>query len=403
MYSKRIGLFAAMAMALGFGVTACDKQTSAEASRHAAPPEVGVVLVRAQNVALSTELPGRTSAYEVAEVRPQVSGIIQKRLFTEGADVKAGEVLYQIDPDSYHAAHSRAKAELARAEANVTSLRLREQRYRTLVTAKVISQQEYDDAQAALKQAEAEIGAGQAALKSARIDLDYTKVKAPISGRIGRSSVTTGALVTASQPAALATIHQLDPMYVDVTQSTAELLDLKRKLASGELKKKASDEAEVKLVLEAGNVYPHRGTLKFSDVSVDQTTGSVVLRTVFPNPEHILLPGMFVRAVVGEGVAEQAILVPQQGVSRNPKGEAVALVVNENGVVEQRKLTVDRAIGDQWLVSSGLSQGDRLIVEGLQKARPGAEVKVAVIEEGAAREGAKGQPMSSQEANRGGA
>jgi membrane fusion protein, multidrug efflux system len=403
MYSMRIGLFAAMAIAFGFGVTACDKKTNAEASHHDAPPEVGVVLVRAQNVALSTELPGRTSAYQVAEVRPQVSGIIQRRLFTEGADVKAGEVLYQIDPDTYQAVYSGAKAELARAEANVTTLRLREQRYRQLVNARVISQQEYDDAQAALKQAEAAIEVARAAVESARINLDYTQVKAPISGRIGRSSVTTGALVTANQPAALATIHQLDPMYVDVTQSTSELLDLRRKLASGQLKKNTSDQAEVKLVLEAGEIYPHSGTLKFSDVSVDQTTGSVILRTVFPNPEHILLPGMFVRAVVGEGVAEQAILVPQQGVSRNPKGEAVALVVNENGVVEQRKLTVDRAIGDQWLVSTGLSQGDRLIVEGSQKVRPGAEAKVALIGEGAAREGAEGQPVSPQESTRGGA
>jgi len=397
------GLFAAVALAVSLTVTACEKRTTAGPSYQAGPPEVGAVLVETRSVALTTELPGRTSAYQVAEVRPQVSGIIQKRLFTEGSDVRAGEVLYQIDPDTYEAAYSMAKAELARAEANLTTMRLREERYRALVKVGAISQQEYDDAQAALKQAEAQVEAGRAAVESARINLDYTQVKAPISGRIGRSSVTTGALVTANQPAALATIHQLDPMYVDVTQSTSELLALKRKLASGQLKKKATDEAEVGLVLEEGEVYPHKGTLKFSDVSVDQSTGSVILRTVFPNPEHLLLPGMFVRAVVSEGVAEQAILVPQQGVSRNPKGEAVALVVDDKGLVEQRKLTVDRAIGDQWLVSSGLSPGDRVIVEGLQKVRAGAEARAVLVGEGAARESMEGQAPGPDESARGGA
>ncbi len=402
MYQSRIGTYAAVAIFLGSAMTACGNNRAAEASRQASPPEVGVVLVRSQNVALSSELPGRTAPYQVAEVRPQVSGIIQKRLFTEGSDVKAGDVLYQIDPRPYEAAHSRAKAELARADANLTTLQLREKRYRVLLNSNLISQQEHDDVLAAFKEAQAGIEAARAALETARINLEYTRVQAPISGRIGRSSVTTGALVTANQPVALATIHQLDPMYVDVTQSTAELLELRRKLASGELKKIATDETEARLILGSNHVYPHRGTVKFSDVSVDQSTGSVVLRTIFPNPDQTLLPGMFVRAVIGEGIAEKAILVPQQGVSRNPRGEAVGLVVDPSGVVEQRSLTVDRAVGNQWLVSSGLSEGDRLIVEGSQKVRPGKEAKV-VLFEGATAENAPGKPTQPQDSRHGGA
>jgi membrane fusion protein, multidrug efflux system len=381
-----------LVMVIGLTASACETRTTGEAAKPRAT--VGVVLVRTQNVALTTELPGRTSSCEVAEVRPQVSGLVTKRLFTEGTDVEAGEVLFHIDPATYQAAYSRAKAELARAEANITTLHLREQRYRELVEIKAISQQEFDDTRAALMQAEAEIQVAQAALETARINLGYTRVKAPISGRIGRSAVTTGALVTASQPAALATIHQLDPIYVDVTQSTTEVLELKRKLASGQLKNGGADAAKVRLLLEAGEPYAHQGTFSFSDVSVDQSTGSIVLRTVFPNPEQLLLPGMFVRAQVAEGVAEQTILVPQQGVGRNPKGEAVALVVDGNGTVEQRKLTVDRALGDQWLVSTGLSPGDRLIVEGVQKVRPGAEVNVVLVKEHAGREGTAGQPST---------
>jgi membrane fusion protein, multidrug efflux system len=385
---------AVLVVAIGLAAAACETRTTADAVKPGARPTVGVVLVRTQNVTLTMELPGRTSSCEVAEVRPQVSGLVTKRLFTEGTDVEAGEVLFHIDPATYQAAYSRAKAELARAEANITTLQLREQRYRELVEIKAISRQEFDDTRAALMQAEAEIQVAQAALETARINLGYTRVKAPISGRIGRSAVTTGALVTASQPAALATIHQLDPIYVDVTQSTTEVLELKRKLASGQLKNGGADAAKVRLLLEAGEPYAHQGTFSFSDVSVDQSTGSIVLRTVFPNPEQLLLPGMFVRAQVAEGVAEQTILVPQQGVGRNPKGEAVALVVDANGTVEQRKLTVDRALGDQWLVSSGLSPGDRLIVEGVQKVRPGAEVNVVLVEEHPGREGTAVQPST---------
>ncbi|MFW6323835.1 MAG: efflux RND transporter periplasmic adaptor subunit, partial [Desulfovibrionales bacterium] len=327
--SKIKTVFLAMLVVItGMIVSACDAEKKAGAVPPQPKPEVGVIEVRTQDVELTTELPGRTCAFQVAEVRPQVSGIIE-RLFTEGTDVSKGDVLYQIDPETYEAAYSRAKAELARAEANLTSLSLRENRYRDLVKTDAISEQEYDDTLAALKQAEADIQVANAALETARINLDYTRVKAPISGRIGRSSVTTGALVTANQPQALATIHQLDPLYVDVTQSTSDLLELKQKIASGQLKNDGVDHAEVTLLLEDGGVYPHKGTLKFSDVSVEPSTGTIVLRTIFPNPDHILLPKMFVRAIVTEGYAEEAVLVPQQGVGRNRKGEAVALVVDD--------------------------------------------------------------------------
>jgi len=368
---------------LFLALSACEKSPEAEASGRPEPAavEVGAVRVKASRVSLATELPGRTAAFKVAEIRPQVTGIIKKRLFTEGVDVKAGQVLYLIDPAIYQAAYSRAKAELARAEADLSTLRLREERYRGLVDINAVSKQEYDDTRAALEQAEAQVAAARAALDSARINLDYTEVKAPISGHIGRSAVTVGALVTANQPAALAVIHQLDPVYVDVTRSTSELLSLKRKLAGGRLTNGGPESAEVSLLLETGETYSETGRLQFSDVSVDPSTGSVILRSLFPNPDRILLPGMFVRAVVKEGDMEDAILVPQQGVARNPKGEAVALVVNDDDKVEQRQLEVGRAIGDKWLVSSGLSVGDRLIVEGLQKVRVGDPVVVDMIEE----------------------
>jgi membrane fusion protein, multidrug efflux system len=339
------------------------------------PPEVGVVVVQPQRVALTTELPGRTSPYLIAEVRPQVSGIIQQRVFTEGSDVKAGQVLYQIDPATYQAAFASAKAAEARAEANLGSVRLKEERYKDLVKIKAVSQQDYDDAHAALKQAEADVASTRAAVETARINLAYTKVTAPISGRIGRSTVTNGALVTASQTAALATIQQLSSMYVDVTQSSAEMLKLKQNLASGLLKNNGPTQARVKLLLEDGSAYPLPGILKFSEVTVDQSTGSITLRAVFPNPKQNLLPGMFVRAILEEGVSEQAILVPQRGVTRNPKGDALVMVVGAEEKVEPRVIKVDRTVGDNWLVSEGLKAGDRVIVEGIQKARPGTQVK----------------------------
>jgi membrane fusion protein (multidrug efflux system) len=302
-----------------------------------------------------------------------VSGIILKRLFTEGSDVKAGQPLYQIDSAAFEAAHASAKAVQSRVEAALVSLRLTEERYRDLVKIKAVSQQDYDNASAQLKQSEAELAVAKAAVETARINLAYTRISAPISGRIGRSGVSTGALVTANQPAALATIQQLDTMYVDVTQSTADMLKLKQNLANGVLKKSSS--ALVRLLLEDGSAYPLTGTLKFSEVTVDQSTGSVTLRAVFPNPAQALLPGMFVRALLVEGVNENAILIPQRGVTRNPKGDAVVMLVGAEEKVEARPIKVARTVGDNWLVSDGLKAGDRVILEGLQKARPGSAVK----------------------------
>ena len=348
-------------------------------------PEVATVTVQPQQIVLTTELPGRTSAYRIAEIRPQVNGLIQKRLFTEGSDVKAGQVLYQIDPASFQAAYDNAKAALGRAEANVPPIRLRVERYKELLPDKAVSQQEYDDAAAALKQAEAEIEIWKAAAETARINLGYTRVTAPISGRIGKSSVTDGALVTAYQPVALATIQQLDPIYVDVPQSTSELLRLRRSLEGGRLNHDRTNQQKVRIILQDGTPYQQEGTLQFQDVTVDPTTGSVILRAVFPNPEGVLLPGMFVRGVAKEGVNEQAILIPQQAVSRDPKGNPLALIVDAESKVQQRMLTVDRAIGDKWLVTSGLAPGDRVIVEGLQKVRPGVPVKEVPFDAGQKR------------------
>jgi membrane fusion protein (multidrug efflux system) len=369
----RTTLFASIAiLAASILLNGCGKPKTA-APPPSGPPEVGIIVVKSEKVSLTTELSGRTVPQQIAEVRPQVSGIILKRLFTEGSDVKAGQVLYQIDPAVFEAAYASAKAAQARVEATLVSLRLTEGRYRELVKIKAVSQQDYDGASAALQQSEADLAAAKAAVDMARINLAYTKITAPISGRIGRSSVTNGALVTANQPAALATIQQLDSMYVDVTQSTGDLLRLKQNLASGVLKK--SDSAQVKLLLEDGSAYPQPGVLKFSEVTVDQSTGSVTLRAIFPNPKQALLPGMFVRALVVEGVNDNAILVPQRGVSRNPKGEAVVMTVGADEKVAPRPIKVIRTVGDSWLVSDGLKTGDRVILEGLQKARPGTPVK----------------------------
>ena len=332
------------------------------------PPEVAVVTTQLKEVVLTTELVGRTSAYLVAEVRPQVSGIIQKRLFKEGSDVRAGEVLFQIDPALYQAA-------LARAEANLTALQLKANRFRELLAEKAVSQQDYDDVEAALKQTRAEV-------QTARINLNYTSITAPISGRIGKSNVTVGALVTAHQPMALATIQQLNPMYVDVTQSTADVLRLRRLLEEGQLNQNNKNERIVKLFLDDGTEYPLKGILQFRDVTVDPTTGSVTLRIVFPNPKNILLPGMFVRAVIPEGVNAKAILVPQQSISRDPKGNPYVLIVDAEGKVQQRQLTLDRAIGSDWLVSSGLTENEQVIVEGMLRTKPGDYVKAVPFETG---------------------
>ena len=354
--------------------------------------------MQTQRVALTTELSGRTSAQMVAEVRPQVSGIIQKRVFVEGSDVKAGQVLYQIDPASFQAAYASAKAVQGKAEATLGSVRLKAERYQDLVKIKAVSQQDNDDAQASLKLAEAELAAAKAAVETARINLAYTKVVAPISGRIGRSTVTDGALVTANQAGALATIQQLGTMYVDVTQSSAELLKLRQNLASGQLKRdSATAQAKVKLLLEDGSTYPLPGMLKFSEVTVDQSTGSITLRATFPNPKQVLLPGMFVRALLEEGVDEQAILVPQRGVTRNPKGDAMVMVVGAEEKVEPRVIQVVRTVGENWLVSDGLKPGDRVILEGLQKARPGTPVKAVPFgAKPAAAPGPQQQPAAAK-------
>ncbi len=355
-------------------LSACSKK-GPSGPPQSGPPEVGVITVKQEKVTLTTDLPGRVSASMIAEVRPQVGGIIQKRLFTEGSDVKAGEVLYQIDPASYKAAYASTKALLSKADANITSVRLKSERYQELVKIKAVSQQEADDTFSSYKQAEAEVESAKAAVETARINLAYTRITAPVSGRIGRSTVTDGALVTASQTTALATIQQLNSVYVDVTQSSADMLKMKRSLVNGQMKKGNSSQAKVKLFFEDNSTYPLPGSLKFSEVTVDQSTGSITLRAVFPNPKQALLPGMFVRAVLEEGVNEQAILIPQRGVTRNPKGDATVMVVGTDEKVEPRIIKVDRTVGENWLVTDGLKPGDRVILEGLQKARPGTSVK----------------------------
>lgn len=320
------------------------------------PPEVGVVTIRTQPVQLTAELPGRTDSYAVSEVRPQVRGILLKRLFVEGSVVKAGQPLYQIDPAPYQAAYENAKAARVAAQAKA-------QRYAALVKLNAIAPQDYDDALAAYKQAMANE-------KNAQINLGYTRIAAPITGRIGKSSVTEGALVTADQTTPLATIQTLDPIYVDITQSSAELLNLRLAMQGGKLTQGGPSSARATLTLDNGVQYPREGALQFSEVTVDPTTGAVGLRAIFPNPDGILLPGMFVRATIVEGTAQNAILVPQQGVSRDEKGDPTALVVDSKGFARLRLLKVSRAIGDKWLVTAGLKPGDRMIVEGLQKTQP---------------------------------
>ncbi|MBD8600356.1 efflux RND transporter periplasmic adaptor subunit [Pseudomonas sp. W2Oct36] len=349
------------AVALASLLSGCSKKEEAAAAPP--PPQVGVVTLKTQAYTLTSELPGRTTAFRIAEVRPQVNGIILKRLFTEGGDVKAGQQLYQIDPAIYQATLDSAKATYESSNSLAG-------RYKQLINEQAVSRQEYDTAVGSAREAKA-------AVQTAEINLRYTKVYAPISGRIGRSLVTEGALVSNGQADAMATIQQLDPIYVDVIQSSADMLKLRRELESGKLQKAGDNAAKVKLVLEDGSLYSTEGKLEFSEVSVDQTTGSVTLRAVFPNPDHTLLPGMFVHARLQSGVAENAILVPQQGVTRDLKGTPTALVVNADNKVESRTLVANRTIGSDWLVEKGLSAGDRVITEGLQYVKPGAEVKVA--------------------------
>lgn len=347
-------------LAVAVFLAGCQEEAAPPAQQK---PKVGIVTVQTEPFAVTTDLPGRTRAYRIAEVRPQVNGIIQKRLFTEGSDVKAGQQLYQIDASVYEATLKSAQASLASSKSLAD-------RYAELVKDQAVSKQAYDEARAASLQAEAEV-------ERARIDLRYTKVLAPISGRIGRSAVTEGALVSNGQAQELATIQQLDPIYVDVTQPARDLLALRRDLAEGRLQKSGENAARVSLKLEDGSDYGHEGKLEFSEVTVDPGTGSVTLRAVFPNPDKILLPGMFVHAQLVAGLKSEAMLVPQQGVTRNAKGEPTAMVVNAENKVELRTIKTERAVGNRWLVGDGLQPGDRVITEGLQFIQPGVEVEVA--------------------------
>jgi membrane fusion protein (multidrug efflux system) len=340
-------------------------------------PKVGVVTLKSEPVSLSTELPGRTTAYRVAEVRPQVNGIIQKRLFVEGGEVKAGAQLYQIDPALYQADLDSKRAAVERAQAQLQTSTLLAQRYKPLAEARAVSRQTYDDAVATRQQAQADVTAGKAAVETSRINLVYTKVLAPISGIIGRSNVTEGALVTANQTTAMASLQQIDPIYVDVTQSSVQLLKLQDDLAAGRIERADNAQAaKVTLKLEDGTTYKQPGKLQFSEVTVDPTTGSVTLRAEFPNPDRRLLPGMFVRARLENGVAKNGLLVPQLGVTRSQRGLPTALVVNAQNKAELREIKTETAIGDKWLVTDGLKEGDRVIVQGLQTVKPGAEVEI---------------------------
>lgn len=345
-------------------LSACQEseQQAEQQQQQQQTPTVGVVTLKAEHFLLTNDLPGRTAAYRIAEVRPQVNGILEKRLFEEGAEVEEGQQLYQIDDDVYQAA-------LKSAEASSISTRSLAERYGILVKENAVSQQEYDEARAAGLQA-------QAALDEARINVRYTKVLAPISGRIGRSAVSEGALVTSGQSQPLATIQQLDPIYVDITQSSREMLNLRRDLEAGRLQKAGDNAAAVTLTLEDGSTYGEQGKLEFSEVSVDEGTGSVILRAVFPNPDRLLLPGMFVHAELVAGTKSDAILAPQQGITRTPRGNATAMVVNDENKVQSRDVVTERTVGNRWLISSGLNEGDRLITEGLQYIRPGASVNV---------------------------
>ena len=365
---------AVLCMLLSLTLLACEEGGKG-APGSSGPREVVIIKLEPRREVYTTALAGRIASFQVAEVRPQVGDILQQRLFTEGADVKAGQALYQIDPATYEAALDSAQAALMKAEANVTPARLKAERFRELLAIKAVSKQEYDDAQAAFKQAEADVAVNRAAVKTARINLEYTKVRSPISGRIGKSAFTPGALVTANQAQALTSVRQLDPVYVDITQSSQDLLRLRAQFTNGELRS-AAEEAPVRLKLENGAMYPHEGRLQFTDVSVDESTGMVSLRALFPNPEHILLPGMYVRAVIAEGVDENALLVPQRALRRDPKGQASVLLVDGGGKVDVRLVDVGRTVGDSWQVLSGLKPGDRVIVEGGQNVRPGMSVKI---------------------------
>lgn len=369
----------ACTLALSIALVGCSKDAEkegqkAQAAQQMPPPQVGVIVAQTQSVEQNVELAGRTSAYQISEVRPQTSGVIQKRLFTEGSFVRAGQALYEIDDRTNRATVQNSKAALLRQQANLNALRVTEGRYRQLVSSNAVSKQEYDDIVAQVKLAEADVTASKALLENAQINLQYSTVRAPISGQTGRSSVTAGALVTASQTNALVTIQQLDPIYVDINQSSAELLRLRQELSKGKLDQ--SNNTKVKLKLEDGSIYPIEGRLAFSDASVDQTTGSVTLRAVFSNPNQLLLPGMFANAQIVQGIIPNAILVPQAAVTRTPTGQAIVMIANQKGMVETRPIQTSGTHGQSWIVTQGLNVGDRIIVDGIAKVKEGQQVQV---------------------------
>ncbi|WP_036768560.1 efflux RND transporter periplasmic adaptor subunit [Photorhabdus australis] len=372
-------LAAVLVLSGSLALSGCNDKDSQQAAGNQQAPEVGIVTLKTEPLMVTTELPGRTSAFRIAEVRPQVSGIILKRNYEEGSDVKAGTSLYQIDPATYQATYDSAKADLAKAQANAEIMRLTVNRYNSLLGTNYISQQEFDKANADYAQANAAVQSAKAAVETARINLAYTKVTAPISGRSGKSTITEGALVSVGQPTALTTIQQLDPIYVDVTQSSDDYLRLKNEIAKG-IVQKGNSKTKVHLIMEDGEEYSETGYLEFSDITVDETTGSITIRAIFPNQNEKLLPGMFVRAKLEDGIRRDAILVPQQGVTRTPRGEATAMVIGKDEKVELRIINVSQAIGDKWLVNSGLKIGDRVIVTGLQKIKPGIPVKAEEVD-----------------------
>jgi membrane fusion protein (multidrug efflux system) len=359
------------------GLGACDRKPAPPAA--APPPKVGIVILRQRSVDLTTELPGRTEAFLTADVRPQVSGVVTSRIFTEGGDVRSGQQLYQIDPATYKAAYDTAMATLQYDRAALATARAKTARYKPLAAAQAVSRQDYDDAVATSGEAVANIATAMASIEQANINLAYTKVMAPIAGRIGRSSVTPGALVTANQTTALSTITQLDPIYVDVTQPATTLLRLQQELALGQLQRTGPNQAKVTLLLEDGSAYEEPGILQFSEVTVDEGTGTVLLRAIFPNHHHLLLPGLYVRAELNEGADDKAILVPQQGVSRNTHGDATVMLVGPGDKAVLRVVQTTRTIGTNWLVTSGLTAGDKVIVDGLQQLRPGMEVQASEV------------------------
>lgn len=367
-------ILSTLAVLAGLQLAGCSDNGGQQGQMQQQAPEVGFITVKAETVTLDRELPGRTTAHRIAEVRPQVSGVIKERLFQEGQEVKAGQPLYQIDDRTYRAAVATARAELARAQATLHSNELREKRFRQLLEKRSVSQQEYDEALAQLDENKAAVAAARASLQSAQINLDYATISAPIDGRIGRSSVTAGALVTANQAQALATIRQLDPIFVDLTQSSNDLRQLRQAMANGELEQVSEDEARITLLLEDGSAYSESGTLQFSEYAVDESTGSVTLRALFPNPDGDLLPGMFVRGRLPEGQRSNTILVPQKSITRDPTGQAFAMLIDSENMVQRVPVNTERAVKSQWLISNGLKSGDRLIVDGLQRIQPGMPV-----------------------------